>query len=195
MRDQLVVGVGRDGGHALAVAADRRQPRVGGDGPLEPLGRARAEPRGVVAPQHDADRQTLAERDAPAPARVEAPDQHLAGHVVPGEVLEVGEVRDVLARPEVSADVQRASPEPGAPRGVHDEVGLPAAERRGGGQRFGRQAELAPLVGDRLQARVGDDVLDARRDGACEHRVVESAGAGCCRRRGTRPARSARRRS
>ena len=37
---------------------------------------------------------------------VEAPDQHLAGLVVPGEVLEMREVRDVLARPEVGTDAQ-----------------------------------------------------------------------------------------
>ena len=50
MRDQLIVGVRRDGGGPLAAAADRRQPRVGRDDALEPLGRAGAETRGVVAP-------------------------------------------------------------------------------------------------------------------------------------------------
>src|SRR5207302_437012 len=84
--------------------------------------RARAEARGVVAAQHDADREPLLQRNAPAPAGVEAADEHLAGRVVPGEVLEVGEVRHVLARAESGADVQGARAEPGAPGRVGDEM-------------------------------------------------------------------------
>jgi hypothetical protein len=56
-------------------------------------------------------------------------DQHLTGVVVPREILEVGEVRHVLARPEMRADAEGASAEPGAPGRVRrrDRAGgLPA---------------------------------------------------------------------
>src|SRR5262249_60864919 len=103
-----------EGGAAVRPGRGARGPRAGRDGPLEPLGRTRSETGGVVAAQHDADREPLAKRDAPAPAGIETPDQHLAGLVVPGEVLEVGEVRDVLARPKVGADAERARAEASA---------------------------------------------------------------------------------
>src|SRR6185369_15564219 len=92
--------------------------------------------------QHDTDRQPILERNAPAPARLAARDEHLPRHVIPIEVLEVSEVRHVLSRSEVSRNVEDAGRMAPAPRRVDDEGRLPPTERGGGRQRLGVEDQL-----------------------------------------------------
>ena len=128
---------------------------------------------GILPAQHDAHRQLLLQRNAPRPAGLEAPDEHLTGRVVPAEVFVVGEVRHVLARPEAGGDAQGAGAEPSAPGGVDDEVGLPSPERGRRGQCLAGEPEPAAIVPEGLQARVGDHALGSGRDGLRQHGLVE----------------------
>ena len=175
--DELVVGVGRHLRHALGVAGDGEEPGIGLDGALEPLLRSAPELGRVGLIQHDPDGETILKRDAPGPAAgLTARDEHLARHVVPAEVLEMGEMRDVLPRSELGADRQRARPLAGAAGGVDDEVRGMLVHARRGGQRLGRERQLGarPVTVAGLEAGSDRDVAHAGGERLGEQRLVEA---------------------
>ena len=132
-------------------------------------------PSRIVLAQDDADRESLLERDAPAPARLTARDPHLSRRLVPADALEVGEVRDVLPGPEARRNSERAGREARAPGGVDDEIGRLSAEPRRRGDGLGTELQLCARTGRgiRHELRARGHVVDARGDRLGEQRVVE----------------------
>ena len=85
----------------------------------------------------------------------------------------MGEVRHVVAWPDPGRDPQYAGREPGATRGVDDEVGLPTAERGRCGEGLGSERELGAAARGRLQPSPGDYLVGPGGDSLGEQRVVE----------------------
>src|SRR5262249_17409673 len=106
-----------------------RERAVRRDRALQPFFGSAPETGGVVLAQHDPDRESLPERNAPAPAGSPAVDEHLPRCLGPAESLEVGEVGDVVSRTDSRRNLEQTSDVARPPGGVDDQMGLATSER------------------------------------------------------------------
>ena len=112
LAEELIVRVGHHIGDTACVRTVLAQQRFLPDDVFEALFGGAAESGGVIFGKNDADGQAVLQRDAPAPAVVQNGDDDGARcHLVMPEVLEVGEVGDVVARTAMRGQLQRAGKE------------------------------------------------------------------------------------
>ncbi len=138
MGGQLIVAITAAGGDAPGVAAGFLQQGLMGETVGEAFLRRRASSTGSCFSQNDAKGHLpVRQRNAPAPALVEAGDQHLTGRRGHAKILIVGKVRDVIPQTTLSADAKQAGEEPGASGGIDQKVrGLAPERGRKGVQRL-----------------------------------------------------------
>ena len=150
--DELVVRINGHLADPAAVLARVGELRIAGDGRFEPFLRRGAEGRGLVLVQDDADRQAVAQRDAPAPARViHSPDDDLPARRMLDEAFVVRKVGDVLARADFRRNLHGPRKKPAASGGIDQQIRLLPAEPR----------RLFERLAGKLQA-VRADALDLR---------------------------------